>query len=447
MSSADNYIAISITLTQPGITTPGFGTPLIPSATATFPERTRLYTDTDGMVSDGFAADSPEVRAATVMLAQSPHVPQWKVGRLALPPTLVYVISVAAVRNSHDYVVNVAGEGVTTTTVTITSDGSATNDEIIDALVTGLNLVVGKNYTAAATGAGGSHVCTVTASAAGDWFSLEMTSIADLAVKATHADPGFATDLAAIKVDDSDWYLIVNHFNSDAVVAAIATWAEANGKAFWPDSNQTDIVTTGTGNGDPIDDLNTAGWRQSMGLYHPDPSEFFGAAWASRYLCTDPGRAVPGGKNLIGISPVNLTTTQRANLIAKRGNSYEAVFSTAVTYRGTVPNSQYLYFDVVRDVAAWALDVQASGFGAIVAEDKITFTDEGTPKIGAAIRGANKRAEDNTTAARGTSFCTIPLVANVSATDKANRNLTGIKAGFELAGAVQGVGVVATISF
>jgi hypothetical protein len=450
MSSPDNYISIAISLVQPGVSTPGFGTPLILSATADFAERTRLYTDTDGMVTDGFAADSPEVLAAGAMFAQSPHVPQVKIGRLALPPTLVYVVGVANVRDSHQYAINVKGEGVTATEVlSVATDGSATNDEAVALIVTALNLVVGKNYTAVATGSVGSKVVTVTATAAGDWFSLEVDP--DLTVKMTHVDPGYATDLAAITLEDPDWFLVYNSFNSDAVSAAIATWCETNKRGFWMDTNQTDSVTTSTGNGDPIDDLNTAGWSYSMGIYHPDPSEFAGAAWAGRYLCTSPGKATASLKNLAGISAVNLTATQRANLVAKRGNSYERVFGTNVTFNGTVPSTQYRFFDVRRDIDAWTIDMQASGFGALQSLDKIGFTDDDTPTIAAAIRGANARAEEQpgsaNTFARGSTFCTIPLVGSVSANDKANRLLSGVKAGGTLAGAVHSVSVVASISF
>jgi hypothetical protein len=446
MASADNYVSLQITLVQPGVTAPGFGTPLILSATAPFAERTRTYTDTAGMVTDGFAADSPEVLAAGAMLAQSPHVEQLKVGRRALPESLVYVVGVGVLRNNNVYTVNVAGEGVTTTAAATTaSDGSADNDEVVALLVIALNAVAGKNYTAAATGAGGSQVCTVTATAPGDWFSLEVDP--DLTVKMTHADPGYATDLAAILLEDPDWYVIYNPFNSNAVTEAIRTWCETNKRAFWMDTNQTDSVTTAAGNGDPGDDINTAGGKYTMAMYHPDPSEFFGAAWIGRYFCTKPGASVPALKTLASVSVVTLTSTQRSNLVGKRMNSYESVFGTSVTFGGTVPSTTYLFFDVVRDVDAWAIDVQTSGFGALRSQEKILFNDDGTPVIAAAIRGANRRAEANGTATRGTSFCTIPLAADVSANDKANRNLTGIKAGFQLAGAVQGLGVVATITF
>ncbi len=451
MPNIDNYISLQITLVQPGVTTPGFGVPLILSATAAFAERTRTYTDTSGMLTDGFAADSPEVLAAGAMFAQSPHIESLKVGRLALPPTMVCVISVAVVRDEHVYQVNVAGEGVTTTeAVTAESSGTATNDEIVGLLVTALNGVAGNNYTAAATGPGGSQVVTVTADDPGDWFSLEVDP--DLTVSMTHADPGYATDLAAILLEDPDWYVVYNLFNSDASVSAIAGWCETNKRGYWADVSDTESVTTAAGNGDPIDDLATAGGKYSMGIYHPIPVEFAGAAWIGRYFCTAPGKATAALKGLAGVSTVALTATQRSNLIGKRGNSYElAAPGTPVTFYGTVPNTTYRFFDVVRDIDAWAADIQASGLGALASQDKIGFTDDDTPTIAAAIRGANKRAEakpgEQGTFARGSTFCTVPLVASVSATDKSNRFLSGVKAGGTLSGAVHKVGVVATVSF
>lgn len=450
MPAIDNYISLQITLVQPGITTDGFGTPLILSAGASFSERTREYSDLDGMVDDGFATSSPEYRAASAMLAQSPHVPSWKVGRLALPPTMVYVVSVEVVRDNHVYQVNVEGEGVTTTeAVTTASDGSADNDEIVALLVTALNNVVGNNYTAAATGAPGSQVVTVTADNPGDWFSLEVDP--DLSIKATHVDPGYATDLAAIKTEDPDWYVIYNPYNSDAVIAAIAGWAESNKRAFWADTNQTECVTEALGGGDPIDDLNTQGYKYSMGIYHPNPADFLGAAWIGRYFCTLPGKATAALKQLSGVAPVALTDTQRGNLTDKRGNSYEQGPGARVTFNGTVPSTTYLFFDVVRNVDAWSADLQASGFGVLAANDIVQMTDDDFPKIEAALRGANKRAEAQpnspNTFARGTTFVTVPKRADVPDADAANRFLSGVKAGGTLAGAVHKVGVIATISF
>lgn len=143
-----DVVSINITEDSVGITRAGFGTPLVASYTAAWAERTRTYSSVSAVATD-FATTSIEYKTAQRVFGQSPKPKQIKIGRFALAPTLVATVSAAAVRNSHAYKINVEGDGVTTTAASITSAASATAAKIHDALVTALNAVVGKNYTAA----------------------------------------------------------------------------------------------------------------------------------------------------------------------------------------------------------------------------------------------------------------------------------------------------------
>lgn len=440
-----DIVSLTITRDSATISRAGFGTPLILSATADWTERVRSYTDLAGVIADFPDTTGAEYLAASAMFAQSPRPKTIKIGRSALPPTQKYVITVSAVRNSFDYVVDVVGDGVTSSTATGTSDASATNDEIADALVTALNAVVGKNYTAVATGAGGSHVVTVTATAAGDWFSLEVADPTALSVEQTHADPGVATDLAAIALADNDWYCLQTNYNSPAYVHAAEAWVETQAKIYVYDVNETEAITTVVGNADTLDALHTSAYARSSGWYHPSPANMLAAALMGRLLSLDPGAETWNLKTLAGVDPVALTATHEVNLRARNANSYRTIAGLNVTFDGKVGSGEFI--DVERGLDWLTDDMTKAVFGAMAGANKVPYTNAGIALVEAQIRGSLKRA-----VARGVladypkPAVTVPDVADVSTVDKAARLLPDVKFSATLAGAIHKVEINGTVS-
>lgn len=434
-----DHVSLTITADSVGVTRPGFGTPLILSHSASFAERTRSYTDLAGIAADGFATDSPEYLAAAAMFAQTPRPEKVKIGRAALPPTLAYSISVATVRNSHTYRLNVKGEGVTATEVSFTSDANATDGEIIIGLVAALEAVVGKNYTATGT----TSPADVTADAAGNWFSIESPDLSDLTVVMDHADPGVATDLAAINVEDSDWYGLYTMFNSNAYGLAAAGWAESNKKLYVCESCDSATVTTAATNGDLIDDLKTQNYARTLGAFHPDPSEFFGAAWMGRMLPLEPGAATWKFKTLAGISSVSLTSTQRGNLVAKNGNSMETSGGVVHTFEGTTGNGDFA--DNQRGDDWLEAEMRATVFEALANAQKVPFTDKGVVVIESAVAAALKRASRRGIITENYTV-TVPAVADVSTANKTSRTLPDVKFQATRAGAIHKVLITGVVS-
>jgi hypothetical protein len=123
-----DIITLTITNQTVAVSKDGFGVPLILSATATFPEAIRWYTGTAGMVTDGFGTTSPEYKAAAAAFAQNPRPKKVGVGKLSAKPTLRWAVT-PVVANSTTYSMKVNGS-----TVTYTSDASATLAEIIAGL-------------------------------------------------------------------------------------------------------------------------------------------------------------------------------------------------------------------------------------------------------------------------------------------------------------------------
>jgi hypothetical protein len=152
MSELTEIVDVTITQDTVGETQPGFGTPLILSHNATFPERVKYYGSTTEAAVD-WPVTSPEYLGIKAALSQSPHVELVAVGRSVVKPTQQYSILATTVRNSdqRSYRANVLGQGVTATTAAYTTDSTASLAKIHNGLLTSLNAVVGRNYLATFT--------------------------------------------------------------------------------------------------------------------------------------------------------------------------------------------------------------------------------------------------------------------------------------------------------
>ncbi len=446
MGTLNDYVTLTISRASVGLTRAGFGTALVLTPNVSWAERTRTYNDLSAVAADFTNTSSPEYLAAVALFSQTPSPTKIKFGRRALKPTMVQTLDVVTVRNSYKYQVKVkgcsaAGTAVTATTVEFTSDSSATDAEIAAGLVTALNAVVNKNYTAA----GAASPITLTATAAGDWFSLEVVSVDDLKVKMTHADPGVATDLTAIQNADNDFYTVYNMWNSELEGGALAAWVQTAKKTYVADSNVTEAAITAVGNGEFLNDLKTLGYTRTLGFYHHAPDQMAGAALMGRCLPLPPGSETWALKTLTGVTTSPLTGTHKTNLQARNANGYESIGSVGVTFDGKVGSGEY--FDVIRFLD-WFENVAATRiFNALIAEDKKPYTEEGIASIGSELRGAIKEG----IAAGGIDgsqdwTVTLPKLADISSSDKTARTLNGVKFKFVLAGALHKVVVVGNVT-
>jgi hypothetical protein len=453
MGALTDYVTLTITRASVGLTRAGFGTALILTPNVSWAERTRTYNDFDDVIADFPVTSSPEYLAAQALFSQTPSPTKVKFGRLALKPTMVQTLHVVTVRNSYTYQLKVKGcaadgTGLTDTTVEYTSDASATDGEICAGLVAALNAVLeddGVTTQTQYTATGASSPITITSTAAGDWLSIEVVNVDDLKVKQTTADPGYATDLAAIKNADNDFYVVYNFYNSDATVDAIGDWVEANKKIFICDTNCTESIITTTGNGDILDDLKTSAYTRTLGFYHQAPDQMAGAALMGRCLPIMPGGETWALKTLSTVTTSSLTATHKTNLQARNANGYESIGSVGVTFDGKVGSGEFL--DVIRFLDWFENTCATRIFNALIAEDKKAYTEEGIASIGSEVRGAIKEG----IAAQGIDgnqdwSVTLPKMADIPSADKTSRTLNGVKFKFVLSGAIHKVNVVGNVT-
>ena len=441
MASLSNHVTLTIAQNSVGVSRAGFGVPLILSATAAWSERVRFYSSLAEVATDFAVTTSAEYLAASAIFSQTPKPTSIAIGRSALKPTQVYtIIPIAA--NSRDYVIKVKGKGVTTTTVTFTSDASGTVAEAVAGIVTALNAVVGKNYTAVDTA---STSVVVTATAAGDWFSLEVVDVTVMSIAQTHADPGVATDLTAIALETDAWYMLYTLYNSNAYVLAAAAYIEAVKKMYIADVSDSASVTAAVGGSDTLDDIATLTYTRTAGIYHPAPGDMNGAAWLGRVLPTDPGAATWKFKRLAGVNPTTLTSTYRTNLVAKNANFYETV--AGINMMSEVTRADGDFIDVTRNLDWLDDDMRTSVFAALVGNDIIPFTDEGIAVIEAEIRGSLGRAVTRGVLTNNPApVVSVPKAADVDSADKLDRLLPDLSWSATLAGAVHKTDIDGTVS-
>ena len=301
----------------------------------------------------------------------------------------------------------------TTPVVNLTSDGTGThtlrrvtNDTLMAQLVQALNDVPGKNYTATqVTGTGETDTILITASAAGEWFSVEVPdhALALMSIAQTHADPGIATDLAAIVNAGGEWYELHQLYNSKAMVVAAAAYIEAqtDPRRIYAavSSNSVEATTAqGTGGESIRDALETAGYARTTWWWNPAPRTFIDAAVAGRVLPLLPGSVDLVAKDLVGDGlAVNLTTTQKTNIAGRvrgasggRGNYYQIISGVGVTVGGKTASGEWWF--VVRNDDSVNADMIISLFNWRRANDIVRMDDPGIASGEGEVRAVLDRA-------------------------------------------------------
>ena len=431
----EQIVSIAISLQSSGLSQQGFGTPLILGYTPTWVERTRTYSDIDGVSAD-FATTAPEYRAAAVLFSQPIRPDQVVIGRGTNKPTQRYKISVTTVASSKAYSVSVNG-----TAYTFTSDPTATNDEI----ATGIQAAIAAACTAAGAtavvaGGVGTQYVEVTGNAAGNWFSIGVGDIAYLKLVQDHVDPGIAADLAAIKLENNDWYALGTLYNSSACSLAAAAFAEANGKLYVVATVDSEVATVAESLATDVAKLlKTAAYFRTAVVYHHSPIAFCDSAWEGRCLPLTPGSETWAFKTLATVPATTLTDTQKANIAAKNANYYTTIAGRnmvlGTSNGGIVSGGEFI--DTIRFRDWLQARMQERLVLLFASADKVPYTDPGIAKVEAEVRA---QLDDGITAgglAPEPYTVTVPKAASAAPADRAARILRNVKFSARLAGAIQ----------
>lgn len=431
-----DYVTLNITNNSVRLTSPGFGTGLYVSYVAAWTERSRTYNQYTDVLVDFPNTTGPEARLAAAYFGQSPSPAQLIIGRGANKPTKTVQLSAIAPTGSplYTYTATVKGDGFADATVTYTSDGTPTDAEWAAGMVTALNGVAGKNYTAA----GASSPITLTGTS-GAWFEVTVGDVNHMSVTETTADPGIAADLTAITAENPNWYALLTAFNSKAYGVAAAAAVEAMGSRIYiPDTNDSStVLNASTGTADLMDQVKTNAYTRTSVHYHPDASVFYAAALVGSRLWTTPGKEtwheVP-----VTAPTFSMTTTHRTNITTRNGNSFELVAGVGVSFQGMTGKGGFIdtrrFLDWLQSTIAGL--VFAAGVAAAKAGSKIPLTDPGIATMECQVRAGLKLGADVGGLIESTIVVTVPQRANISSTDVTNRVLNNVNFTATLQGAV-----------
>jgi hypothetical protein len=426
MAGLADIVKINISTQAAQVKQAGFGVACIVDAHEKFPERIRFYGEPAAMLDDGFAVTDAAYQAAVKLCSQNPRVAQFAVGRRANKPTLQVTLT-PTVRNAEKYRVLVNG-----TEVSFTSDANALASEIVAGLKGAIDALGIATLVTATT----ATAVTITGNAAGAWFSVGVVDPAQIAAEQTHADPGIANDLAAIALENGDFYGLILTTASKAEVLAAAAWVEANGKLYVQASQDTAIVTAAAaGATDVAAQAKTSAYARTSVFYHPRPDAFADAALFGKCFPKDPGSLTFKFKTLAGVPAVALTGTQITNAKNKNAMYYTSFGGVPITAEGKVAAGEWI--DVIRDRDHFESRLQTRIFSVLANADKVPFTDRGINLVATEVRGQiSDSIASGFLADDPTPEIVVPKARNVAAIDKAARNLTGIEFTATIAGAV-----------
>lgn len=443
--SLDDLVNITISRETASVSRAGFGYGLILGKHAKTLNRVDWYaksTWSTAMIADGYATTDAIYKAVQAYFAQSPSPTTVAVGRIQGDRITVTIDVVA---NATKYGIGI--ESVTPGTVTsneFTSDADATQAEIADGLVAAIN--------------GGAEAGNVTASNVGDDVQIDLDGTSPMVVTLTFAAANMTvgdiagtiedadTALAAIVLEDSDWYAIAAVDRTAAQVQKVADWVESNTKLFITASADANIInqTVAADSTSVAYYVKNASYVRSAVIYNALAATTYpDAAWLGRCLPLDAGSINWAYKTLTGITPDTLTATQRTNALGKYANVYETVSGVSITQFGTTGGNEFI--DVTRGIDWLSSTMQADIYTMLVQQDKVPYTDKGIASVEAKVRAALESAIDRNFIASITSIST-PAAADVSAANKAARLLQDVEFVAVLAGAINTIEVQGVVT-
>ena len=440
MASVSDFVSLTISSTSLTASRPGFGTPLIMTYHTRFTDKVRTYSSIAGMEADGFVAADPAHRMATACFAQNPRPQRVKVGRLLTAHQQILQATVQTAVVGDVYTMDVQAPGSTSrTTISYTVPaGSPTTTTIANAIAGLINAVSG--ITATNVGA----IIDVRPSSNGDvvyWDNIRVEGsrtnaplFADITAASTYVN-----DLGELALVDNDWYFLGLDINSHSVVDAVSAWMSTRKQLYlFANSDGVELTTSTLFNG-----LRTTSRRRTFAMWAEDLSQYPALALAGSVAPKDPGSITWKFQQLTGVTPVDLTTSEETELVSENANWYTEVASIPITLNGVMPSSEFA--DIIRGTDWTEANIQADVFQLLANADKIPFTDAGADQISATILGVLQTGVDRGLFEAGTPAVTATPVANISVTDRANRNFSGFEFSARFAGAAHTVTLTGTL--
>lgn len=431
----DDIVSVQISRETTAVAQDSFGIVMILGTHKVFTDRLRYYESLAEMAEDGFSSTMKEYVAAAALFGQTPRVETVAIGRRSVDDATVTVSTVTA---SFPYTVTINGQAITYTSAG-SGDDATDIGEALEGLINAASVTNSWGLTATNT----TGTIAIVQAVEDTGWSLSVGS--GLTITAYTASADIQDDLDAIQNAESNWYGLVYTGRTSQEVQDVAEWTEANKKIFGTASADTDILDSAETT-DIAYILKTANYSRTFVLYHQLAATTFPeAAWFGKRFPFAPGSGTWAFKNLAGVTVSNLTTNERTNAFAKNANTFESRGGASVTMEGWMASGEFI--DVMRGLDWLESIIQVNVYSRLVNLPKVPYTDAGVTIIESEVRRALDLAVVQGVLANDPAYVvTAPLVADISAQDKANRNLPDVNFTATLAGAIHHVTIVGSVS-
>jgi hypothetical protein len=448
-----DIINITITRETQSVSQASFSTILILGVNSTLTERYKLYSTSD---LAAFAAElsggvnDPEYKAATTIAAQNPRLSTFAVGRRDAADASYTETLNAVVTESNDfYGIVLADENMGTARIVFDDDFVTAN--VIDGEINGTAIAqVPFNTSQAQTAAD---------------LAVAIAALSD--VNTAVVDGADVTDRTILITGAANTAIRPENFlvtlgASQAVASYtgafedrkdISTWTEANKKFFATQTSEDDAInkTDALDSDSLMAVLKASSRERTIVFYHTgaNHTEFIGAGFLGMGLPfvndNTAGRWNSAYQQLGNITVDSLTVSQRTNVLAKNGNTYEARGNSNITRLGKVSQGEKANIIIGAD---WLeAKITELVFALLVNENNVPYTDPGISQVESKLQEAFGIAQTNgfispddfdpDTKIRTGGFTTsVPLSRNVPSVDKANQTLNNVSGTGFLSGSI-----------
>lgn len=445
--SLDDIVNVSITKQTVFPSKKGFGTPMIVASHSYWLDRVRMFQQLTELTDAGVATSHPIYKMATKILSNNPRVKQFVVGRRALAPQQVFELTIKDATEGKVYAWDIVGNDGTVTSYTYTVLAAATTSTVATAIAALIDAHA--DIVAAAVG----PVITAT-TGAGKVVSYEnLPLLAMMGVTETTADPGIATDLAAIETaviasgGNISFYGMCFDVLGEQTINAIATFTEARKIVSVVRSSDHLIADVGTTT-DVASDLKNAAYARTALIFSQyATNDYRDAAWLGNGLSFEPGEATWAFKTLPGVTRDRLTSGEETAIKNKRATVYVQTNSINYTFEGLTGSGDYIDTTIGLD---WLhARIQEAVFGLKTSAKKIPYTQKGVDAVVASVQGVLNRGtrEPNTILKDNPApVASAPPVEEIDDADKATRTLPDLVFTGELQGAIHKTVIRGTVT-
>lgn len=443
--SLDSIVKVTISRQTSVPTRAGFGEGAFVAEGAKFQSVIKAYGDIDEVSSDvtsGFL-DATALTAARRYFGQDNS-----------PPKLYIIKKGAAL--VHVQTLTFSGEFVTGNVVDLDVDTVAVgpvafntnSDTTLDDVATAIAAEAG---VATAVVNYATNAIVVTGATVGVLVDLENIVVTLGASRPTGASvttqfpdtlQTYVQSITRAQLVNDDWYALAIQSKVNADQEAVADAVQPLRKLFFASSSDANILNPALAT-DIASELKAKSYDRSIVLYSSDSANHPEMSWMGGQLPTDPGSITWAYKQLKGAIVDRLNTTEKSAALAKNANTYTTIAGLNLTEEGKTTEGEFI--DIMRGIDFITARIKESVFGLLANAPKVPFTDQGIASIENAVRSVLQLAVGQSIITESYTV-TVPLAADVTIADKANRLLPNVRFNATLAGAIHKTEIQGTLT-